>query len=320
MDSRKNRRSPKTAFLSPLIPVILFCPAAFLPLRGGEALLPDAGDRESSPPPSSPAMEELLDTVSVRLNAIQKESPVFFRQLERKMEMEKDRLVKQFLLALSPALAESPEAAAPQKKKQTTPFHLHRLEDRRILYLSIAAFPPEMNAGLKHALRQNLPEKQPLAGIILDLRDAAGDNPLDGWEVFSLLSAAGETKNEIPHTPVPILAITNGNTSGAAEILAKLLEHTRYGLCIGEKTRGEPFPRTAIRSGEQTLRLPLIPEKLKNLTPDALTPAVAAAAAPRMSIGDLQKKQPLTEQSDPALRRARDLLLSLDTLNQKWRK
>ena len=55
-------------------------------------------------------------------------------------------------------------------------------------------------------------------------------------------------------------------------------------------------------------------------TPDALTPAIRTAVKPRMKYRDLSENKPVTEKSDPALNRARGLLLSLDTLNKKWRK
>ena len=158
-----------------------------------------------------------------------------------------------------------------------------------------------------------------LTGIILDLRNCSGGNAQDAQDVFSLLSFDAKHKTVL-NDPVPILVLTDSETAGPAEILAKLLEHTRYGLCIGERTQGAPFPRRTIQSGGHSFSVPLIPEKLENLTPDALTPAISTAGAPRMSFSDLSKNKPVTKQSDPALNRARDLLLSLDTLNQKRRK
>ena len=312
-----NKRTESRAHLPLLVPVLLFCLTASFALRGDSNAPPESEESKAVPSPDRPG-KILLNTVSASLKTIEKESPVFFRQLERKMAGEKDRLASAFLVALAPELAQRP-AEMPCAEIKHPPFHALLLENRRILYLSLGSFSPETKTGLENALRQTWQEQAHLTGIILDLRDAAGDNPLDGREVFSLLSFRGD-KNTVQHVPVPILVLTNGNTSGAAEILAKLLEHTRYGLCIGEKTRGEPFPRRAIRSGGNTLHIPLIPKKLGNLTADALIPAVAVAATPRMEIGALRKQLPFTEQSDPSLSRARDLLLSLDTLNQKWRK
>ena len=312
-----NRRSGYMPYLSPCIPILLFCLLTFFALPAQESVPPPEKTEEAPPPPPAPA-EVLLDTVSAHLDAVKKESPVFYRQLERKMSGEKDHLAAQFLRTISPALT-NPPAAKPRRKRETQPFYSCRLEENRILYLAPGILTPQAKTELKNILRKTIPQKTPLIGIILDLRDASGSDPLDGWNLFSLFSFGSE-KEAIQREPVPILVLTDARTREAAEVLAKLLEHTRYGLCIGERTQGAPFPRRTIQSGGHSFSVPLIPEKLENLTPDALTPAISTAGAPRMSFSDLSKNKPVTKQSDPALNRARDLLLSLDTLNQKRRK
>ena len=133
-----------------------------------------------------------------------------------------------------------------------------------------------------------------LTGIILDLRNCSGGNAQDAQDVFSLLSFDAKHK-AVLNDPVPILVLTDSETAGPAEILAKLLEHTRYGLCIGEKTKGTPFPRKKIHSGKLVLYVPLIPEELGTLTPDALTPAIRTAVKPRMKYRDLSENKPVTE-------------------------
>ena len=228
--------------------------------------------------------EVLLDTVSAHLDAVKKESPVFYRQLERKMSGEKDHLAAQFLRTISPALI-NPPAAKPRRQRETQPFYSCRLAENRILYLAPGILTPQAKTELKNILRKTIPQKTPLIGIILDLRDASGSDPLDGWNLFSLFSFGSE-KEAIQREPVPILVLTDARTREAAEVLAKLLEHTRYGLCIGERTQGAPFPRRTIQSGRHSFSVPLIPEKLENLTPDALTPAISTPGAPRMSFSD----------------------------------
>ena len=312
-----NRRSGYIPYLSPFIPILLFCLLTSFALPAQEAVTPPGKTSEAPSPPPAPA-EVLLGTVSAHLDTVKKESPVFYRQLERKMNREKDRLAAQFLRDLSPALT-VPPAAEQRQKRKSQPFYSCRLAENRILYLAPGILTPQTETELENALRKTVQEKTPLIGIILDLRDSHGNNPLDGWDFFSRLSF-GKAKKSILREPVPILILTDGRTSGAAEVLAQLLEHTRYGLCIGERTRGTPFPRKTIQSGEHSFSVPLIPEKLETLAPDALTPAIASVSVPRMSSGDLSNNKPVTKQSDPALTRARDLLLSLDTLNQKRRK
>ena len=312
-----NRRSGYIPYLSPCISILFFCLLASFALPAQESVTPPEKNSEAPSPPPAPA-EVLLGTVSAHLDAVKKESPVFYRQLERKMSGEKDRLAAQFLRDLSPALT-VPPAAEQQQKRKSQPFYSCRLAENRILYLAPGILTPQAKTELKNILRKTIPQKTPLIGIILDLRGSSGNDPLDGRNLFSLFSFGSE-KEAIRREPVPILVLTDAETSGAAEVLAKLLEHTRYGLCIGERTRGAPFPRRTIQSGGHSFSVPLIPEKLENLTPDALTPAISTAGAPRMSFSDLSENKPVTKQSDPALNQARDLLLSLDTLNQKRRK
>ncbi len=294
-------------FPSPLHFLLLFfCAGAALSFHAGEDVSP----------PLTPAAA-LLDSISGTLKAIQQESPVFFHQMELKMIQDKNALAAEFLTSVSPAITAHPQPETSVVRGNG--FFSSHLSRDRILYLEFKHFNQELRPLLEAELKQTIKQKMHLIGIILDLRGCSGGNPQDAQHVFSLLSFDAK-RQTILHVPVPILVLTDSGTAGSAEVLAKLLEHTRYGLCIGEKTGGMPFPRKKIRSGEITFYIPVIPEELATLTPDALTPAIKTAVKPRMTHADLSESKPVTEKSDPALSRARDLLLSLDTLNKKWRK
>ena len=273
--------------------------------------------KKADAPPLTPETA-LLDAIGGTLKTIRRESPVFFHQLERKMIAEKQTLAIKFLSELSPAVMEQPHPALDAGTQRNALFSSH-LSNDRILYLGIGTFGQELCRRLESELRQTVQDKMHLAGIILDLRNCSGGNAQDALDIFQLLSFDAKRKTVLS-APVPILVLTDSETAGSAEVLAKLLEHTRYGLCIGEKTKGTPFPQKKIRSGKLVFYVPLIPEELETLTPDALTPAIRTAAKPRMTYRELSENKPITEKSDPALNRARDLLLSLDTLNKKWRK
>ena len=273
--------------------------------------------KKADAPPLTPATA-LLDTIGGALKTIREESPVFYHQLELKMIEKKQTLAEKFLSELSPAVMEQPQPAPAADSKENALFSSH-LSNDRILYLGIGNFGQELCRHLEFELKKTIRDNMHLTGIILDLRSCSGGNAQDAQDVFSLLSFDAKHK-AVLNDPVPILVLTDSETAGPAEILAKRLEHTRYGLCIGEKTKGTPFPRKKIHSGKLVLYVPLIPEELGTLTPDALTPAIRTAVKPRMKYRDLSENKPVTEKSDPALNRARGLLLSLDTLNKKWRK
>lgn len=145
-------------------------------------------------------------------------------------------------------------------------------------------------------------------GMVVDLREAAGND----------LDAAGECAAILGSGGLPLVAIVNGHTQGAAEVLAGRLREGQGAVLVGEATRGLPFAMRPVRlDGGLEVLLPDVPPGAK---PSPLHPdvpcsgnAVRAGAEPRPWEGAL----PRGSTSDECLRRAVDLLTAIATFRQQ---
>ena len=145
-------------------------------------------------------------------------------------------------------------------------------------------------------------------GFVVDLRYARGGS----------VQAAGAAAKRLAQTKLPVAFLTNGQTSGAAEVLVALAKRGTHAVVVGQPTRGLPFAwcRKALACGDALL-LP---------APDSNgTDAVAAKPHPpdvlveqKLALDDLRRSKPGEgETSDLVLRRAVDLLKTIMALGDK---
>lgn len=137
-----------------------------------------------------------------------------------------------------------------------------------LLYVRVNGLYPRSAPDLLDALKP-IPG---LRGVLLDLRDAGGDDPdcaralaglvcpdaspaarwtgLDGSGATDLLPAASPASR----LDVPVLLLVNRFTHGASELLAALLSHCGSGvMVIGEPSAGDPLLRETIPFGDSFL-------------------------------------------------------------------
>lgn len=125
-------------------------------------------------------------------------------------------------------------------------------------------------------------------GIVMDLRYCQGDNYAAAAKVIDSFVKGGETllklgTNEIRSTDkstpldLPVAALANKETRGAAEALAALVRSTGSGLVIGSPTAGEArlFEIFTLSTGQQ-LKIGTVPILVgeKPLPPKGLTPDI----------------------------------------------
>jgi carboxyl-terminal processing protease len=127
----------------------------------------------------------------------------------------------------------------------------HRIPGTAVAHLRIATFSKGMSKDLESALSSL--QEQHLSGVILDLRNnpgglldeavATASQFLERGNVLIEKSAAGV----MTPTPVkaggmaigvPMVALVNGGTASAAEIVAGALRDQRRAIIVGEKTFG----------------------------------------------------------------------------------
>lgn len=151
-------------------------------------------------------------------------------------------------------------------------------------------------------------------GLVLDLRYAAGDGYAAAAQVADQFARGGELlmkmgTNQIQSTEktklidLPIAALANKETRGAAEALAALVRETGAGLVIGSTTAGEArlFETFKLSTGQE-LKIGTVPievggKKLpsKGLAPD-LAVAVGAAAEKIFYQDPFRSVSPITGQ------------------------
>ena len=188
-------------------------------------------------------------------------------------------------------------------------------------------------------------------GLVLDLRDAGGDDlesaraiastfAAPGAPLFSMVEAHGAKPQPYVATggayQVPVMVLVDGRTRGAAEVLAMALKDNVRGVMLfGSTTAGDPAVRELIRlpSGEflrvATRSLSTRPGRIYDgrggIDPDV---RVSGGPAPdEYDVAPAADRRALLEQEvrdyalrsrcrgDEALRRAVDVMLGLKALN-----
>lgn len=145
-------------------------------------------------------------------------------------------------------------------------------------------------------------------GFVVDLRWARGGS----------LQAAGSAAEKLAQTKLPVAFLTNGQTSGAAEVLVALGKQGMDAVTVGQPTRGLPFAwrRKALACGDALL-LP---------APDSRSTGAVAAkphdpdvrVEQELSLDELRRSKPGEgDPTDLTLRRAVDLLKTIRALGDK---
>lgn len=131
-------------------------------------------------------------------------------------------------------------------------------------------------------------------GLVLDLRYAQGDGYAAAAQVADQFARGGEPlmkvgTNQIQSTDktkvidLPVAALVNKETRGAAEALAALVRETGAGLVIGSTTAGEArlFETFKLSTGQE-LKIGTVPVEIrgKKLPSKGLTPDLALTVSP----------------------------------------
>ena len=149
-------------------------------------------------------------------------------------------------------------------------------------YLRAGVVRPGLRAALREAIDKLL-ESGPLKGLVIDLRFTGGTDYAAAAQATGLFTDAegpllrigdkeylGGGAGEV--ILIPVMVLTNGGTSGAAEAFAGSLRHGKAGLLIGSKTSGEAtLYEEFILSNGQTIRIASKPVQLGDGTPIART-------------------------------------------------
>jgi C-terminal processing protease CtpA/Prc len=152
------------------------------------------------------------------------------------------------------------EARSSKRKKTTSPARAKsekQRQTRNLYYMRLAEFAPSTRSDLLNVLRRL---KAP-GGFVLDLRSNPGGSLPAGVAVAEIFLAQGDIvtilgrdgKKEVhvahcdsPYETVPIVALINGQTSSAAELLAGALAANNRAVLVGSQTRGKGCVQTML--------------------------------------------------------------------------
>ncbi|MGO8837651.1 MAG: S41 family peptidase [Limisphaerales bacterium] len=147
--------------------------------------------------------------------------------------------------------------------------------ENNVVYFRISRVGEGLANELKAAGRA-LTATNPVAGVVLDLRFAGGDDYAAAQETAKLLSAPKASR------PIagPLVVLVNGKTRGAAEALVAALREAGAALSLGSPTAGAAmtFKEFALKDGEQLL-IATTPVKVdgRAMPADGLKPDIAVA-------------------------------------------
>lgn len=188
--------------------------------------------------------------------------------------------------------AEKPEPVPSQEKTAqdfSVPVQRNGTRCLRIYILSANAFR-ELHRIYRDAANGS--------GLILDLRNCAGGT----WDSNAFEKLLAEP-------PIHTAVLLSSKTCGAPEILAAKLMTAHRGIGIGEPSAGRPYPRELVNVGSRGWLMPRPPKGAADVPYEKIIPQIR--------IENQSKTPEHSPETDPALRRAADLLISLNLLDQK---
>ena len=206
------------------------------------------------------------------------------------------------------------------------------LPGTKIVQLRIAAFDKGMADDLRSALSEI--KKQPVAGLILDLRNNPGgilDEAVDcasqflkGGNVLLVKNARGQEK-PIPAkaggeaAEIPLVVLINRGTASGAEIMAGALRDAHRGPLVGETTFGTGTVLTEFKLADGSALLLAIEEWLtpagdviwhKGINPNFVVPLSANVLPVTPETARSMTAEELQHSSDAQLLKAMELLHS----------
>lgn len=137
-----------------------------------------------------------------------------------------------------------------------------KIYDSHIGYIRVSAFQERTAADLKKALREMASDAEPLAGLVLDLRNNGGGllpQSIDVSDFFLkkgvIVSTKGRArsmdsqamaKDDGDEPSCPMVVLVNEGTASAAEIVSGALQDNKRALIVGMKTFGKGSVQTVI--------------------------------------------------------------------------
>lgn len=204
--------------------------------------------------------------------------------------------------------AEKTPTSTPAEKAHLYPARL--IAQNTVFYARIDRIDEEALQKLIEEMRTTARIANRPIGAILDLRSADDGDFASVARFVALFTPKTEEKMHF-FQKIPLAVLCGKKTNGPAELLTILLERSRLGISLGEPRAGKIFPlKEAIINGRKWL-VPELPHFAKDVPFGKHTPMIHCAAYPQIPFDQIGK---IPIESDPAIRRATDLLRSLHAI------
>lgn len=220
-----------------------------------------------------------------------------------------------------PTSAEILSQKQPQTKKSIESYPAIIISGHKVLYIRIDSFTPDTIKQLQTDCVSSFRLANPPVGIIIDLRNAQDNNNIDALKALGLFIPPEEIPLPDKVKPLkkvfktPVLLLIGEWTKGSAEIFAKLLADSGSGMLLGAQTAGFPFPKQKIQLDSGAfLMVPIVPEYLNSIKPEAVIPAIKTSAYPQIEFKKIREEAG-SENNDECLQRAIDLIICLQALS-----
>ena len=257
-------------------------------------------------PCSLPGGNDLPERLQGVLKLIQERLP---KLMDNMSAAERDRLLGDFARSFNCGIEYIPTSAkasatadAPAKS-----YPCIRLRNAKLLYKRLDAVSSGLELGDTTGSE--------LLGIILDLRECR-----DGDHSASLaaLDHITSLRRRSSAKPLLIAALISRNTAGSAESMAAGIKSRGLGVVMGENSAGIPFkPGLIALPDGGSLSIPSFPPDTQCFRVQPLEPMVPAPPFPQATFDRIRDGK--IPSDDECLRRAADLLVSLDAVRFKLR-
>lgn len=232
-------------------------------------------------------------------------SPVLYERLKQDPALW-EKMISAAIPGMIPA--EKTPASTPAEKAPLYPARL--IAQNTVFYARVDRIDEESLQKLMEEMRTTARIANRPFGAILDLRSADDGNTESVDRFVALFTPKPEKKMHF-FQKIPLAVLCGKKTNGPAELLTILLERSRLGISIGEPGAGNVLPRKeAIINGRKWL-IPELPHFAKDVPFGKHTPMIHCAAYPQIPFDQIGK---VPIESDPAIRRAIDLLRSLHAI------
>lgn len=278
--------------------------------------------------PEEPEQDRLFrKDVILQINEIIKKSQKDYPALSKTLSNEKKiKILKAVVDTLDRGMEYVPadEFSARKIKDNSNiePVSAIMVSANQVLYIRLDSLSKKSFEQLKADCESSSKLAQKPLGIILDLRNAQCFDYKSAIQALGLFASPQSLQEYNLRTSVkqtlksPIILLTGGDTSGAAEVFAKLLIDMNRSISIGEKTAGVPFKKhkTTLSNGD-FLMIPQIPDMLSDIIPEAVKPSIIFAPYPQLSYKKISETAG-AEKDDKCIERAVELIICLNALSK----